>query len=371
MLKSTKEQHWQSYLERAEDPDIWTMHYLTSALASNGGKARIPALKYSKGEEDRMATTNSEKGTGLAKGFFPHKPHLQDPSEGAIYLEACCKADVVMEEQICRQLKKLKPYKAPGLDGILNVVLTKYANMLVKRLHQIYEAMLKKGLQYKPWKSFNTIVLYKPGKPRYDVLKAYHPITLLNTMWKVITAIVADQITFLSENHQLLLKHHFGGHPGCTTTDAMHLLTLRIKAAWHSGKVAAVLFLDIKGTFPNTVPERLVHNLRKWRLPTKYINFVNNMLHDRVTTLKFDGFASDAIQIDNGISQGDLLLMVLYEFYNADLLDIPNSRDKDAMAFVDDSFMLAVADSFEEASVAMTQLTTHWLTKPQLVPEMV
>jgi hypothetical protein len=94
-------------------------------------------------------------------------------------------------------------------------------------------------------------------------------------MWKVITPIVADQITFLSENHQLLAKHHFGGRPGRTTTGAMHVLTLRIKAAWRSGKVAAVLFLDIEGAFPKAVPERLVHNLRKRRLPTKYINFVN------------------------------------------------------------------------------------------------
>jgi len=55
-----------------------------------------------------------------------------------------------MEEQILRQLKKLKPYKAPGPDGIPNVVLTKCADMLVERLHWIYEAMLEKGLQYKP-----------------------------------------------------------------------------------------------------------------------------------------------------------------------------------------------------------------------------
>jgi len=305
-LKSTKEQHWQSYLKRAEDPDIWTVYYLTSVPASDRGKARIPALKYSKGEEDRIATTNSEKGTVLAKGFFPHKLHSQDPSEGAIYLEACCKADGVMEEQIHRQLKKLKPYKAPGLDGILNMVLTKCTDMLVERLHWIYKAILEKGLQYKPWKSFNTIVLYKPGKPCYDVPKAYYPIALLNTMWKVITAIVADQITFLSENHQLLPKHHFGGCPGCMTTDAMHLLMLRIKAAWHSGKVAAILFLDIEGAFLNAVPERLMHNLRKQRLPTKYINFINNMLCNRVTTLKFDSFASDAIQIDNSIGQGSV-----------------------------------------------------------------
>ena len=209
--------------------------------------------------------------------------------------------------------------------------------------------MLDKNLHYSPWKTFTTVVLCKPGKLHYDIPKAYHPIALLNTMWKALTTIVADQITFLTEKYQLLPKNHFRGRPGRTTTDAMHLLTLKIKAMWCAGKVAAVLFLDIKGAFLNAVPERLVHNLRKQGIPSKYTKFVDNMLWGRVTTLKFDGYSSAPIQINNGISQGDPLSMIIYQYYNADLLDIPSNKDKDAMAFVDDSFMLAVADNFEEA----------------------
>jgi len=72
------------------------------------------------------------------------------------------------------------------------------------------------------------------------------------------------------------------------------------------------------------------------------------MLHGRVNSLKFDGYMSAPIHIDNGIGQGDPLSMVLYQFYNTDLLDIPNNKDEDAMAFMDDLFMLAIADTFTE-----------------------
>jgi len=41
--------------------------------------------------------------------------------------------------------------------------------------------------------------------------------------------------------------------------------------------------------------------------------------------------------------------MIMYQFYNADLLDIPEGVDKSALAYVDDTLMLAVADTFEEA----------------------
>jgi len=82
-------------------------------------------------------------------------------------------------------------------------------------------------------------------------------------MWKVVTAIIANHITYVTEKHQLLPANHFGGRPGQTTADAMHLLTNKVKAAWRVGKVTAVVFLDIEGTFPNANLEWLVHNLRK------------------------------------------------------------------------------------------------------------
>jgi len=116
---------------------------------------------------------------------------------------------------------------------------------------------------YKPWKSFTTIILRKPGKPRYNIPKAYRPIALLNTMWKVLMAVIAEQLTHTAELHQLLPANHFGGRPGRTTTDAMHLLLTNIKTSWRTGKISAVLFLDIEGAFPNAVPSRLIHNLRK------------------------------------------------------------------------------------------------------------
>ena len=93
----------------------------------------------------------------------------------------------------------------------------------------------------------------------------------------------------------------------------------------------------------------LVHNLRKRRLPSKYANFVRNMLAGRSTVLKFDGSVSECMTIDNGIGQGDPLSMVLYQYYNADLLDIPDREGEDAVAYIDDAFMLATGKNFQEA----------------------
>jgi hypothetical protein len=256
-------------------------------------------------------------------------------------------------------MAKLKPYKAPGPDGIPNIVLTKCADILSDRLYHIYTAMFEKDLFYAPWKQFTTIVLRKPGKPKYNIPKAYRPIALLNTMVKVLTAVLAEQLMYYAEKYQLLPANHFGGRKGRTATDAVHLLVHNIKDAWCKGKVMAVLFLDIEGAFPNADNDQLARNLAARRITNKLIRFIANMLKDRTTTLKFDDYASEVITLNNGIGQGDPLSMALYQFYNADLVDIPEDKTEAAEAYVDDAILTATADTFQEAHQKLRSMMTR------------
>src|SRR6266481_6081208 len=198
------------------------------------------------------------------------------------------------------------------------------------------------------WWSWDTIVLPKPGKPRYDVPKAYRPITLANTFGKLLSSIVAEDLSFMCENHQLLPANHFGGRPGRNTSNAMHLLTHRIKGAWRRHKVAAMLFLDVEGAFPNVVTHWLLHNMRSHRVPESYVVFIEHMLTGQCTRLKFDGYTSKWASIDNSIVQGDPLSMILYLFYNADLLEDARKLEV-KVTYVDDINFYAEGNTFEDA----------------------
>ena len=44
--------------------------------------------------------------------------------------------------------------------------------------------------------------------------KAYWPIALMNTIGKLLSAIVVEDMAFMCEKHQLLLDTHFGGLSG-------------------------------------------------------------------------------------------------------------------------------------------------------------
>jgi hypothetical protein len=135
----------------------------------------------------------------------------------------------------------------------------------------MYTVIINNGWYYALWKTFTTIVLHKPGKPRYNHPKAYRPIALLNTLAKVLTSVIAEQLTFYSEKYQLLPTQHYSGCLAHTTTDAMHALIYMIKDNWHKKKVVSVLFLDIEGTFPNAVNKTLLENMTRWQVPLKIV----------------------------------------------------------------------------------------------------
>lgn len=359
-IKYNKKHHWRDWLEKATDPDLWTANRYISAPAGDGGSTRIPALKHQEDGVEKTASANQEKSRVLAKTFFPGRPEARASNTATQnYPEPVCGTHKITREQIRRQLKRLRPYKAPGPDKIPNIVLSQCAELITDRLWYIYSAILERGLYYAAWKHFTTVVLRKPGKPRYDVPKAYRPIALLNTMGKLLTAIIAEQLTYYTEKHGLLPPMHFGGRPGRTTTDALHALTYKIKDAWRKKQVVAVLFLDIEGAFPNADNERLIHNMKMRGVPTKIVEFISNMLKDRFTALKFDDHESDRIALDNGIGQGDPLSMALYQYYNADLIDIPENASEAAAAYVDDAILIATASSFPQAHDILADMMTR------------
>ena len=123
--------------------------------------------------------------------------------------------------------------------------------------------------------------------------------------------------------------------------------------------MASVLFLDIEGAFPNAVPSRLEHNLRKRKVPGKIADFICNMLRRRETVLRFDGYTSQPIVVDNEISQGDPLSMAVYQYYNADLLEIPREKGESAIAYVDDGILIAITNNFSKAHDMLSSMMSR------------
>jgi ribonuclease HI len=134
----------------------------------------------------------------------------------------------------------------------------------------------------------------------------------------------------------------------------LHLLTEKVHAAWRQGKVATALLLDVSGAFDNVSHTRLVHNLRKRRLPLQIVHWIADYLRGRTTTLRLAEGNSARYPIDTGIPQGSPLSPILYLFYNADLVEIEDSEL--TVGYIDDVALIATGKTTEETNRKLTTL---------------
>ncbi|KAF9538302.1 hypothetical protein CPC08DRAFT_651493, partial [Agrocybe pediades] len=193
--------------------ELWVANKYIKEPANDGGKTRIPTLK----ETDQVTNTatlidnNDDKARAFAKNFFPPKPDISTVPENYEYPPPLPNPPNIETKQIREQIERLSPYKASGPDQIPNIVLQKSVDLIEEHLLQIYNAVLSLDTYVDTWREFTTVVLRKPGKPNYEIANAYRPIALLNTMAKILTAIIADDISRTVERELLLPENHFGG----------------------------------------------------------------------------------------------------------------------------------------------------------------
>ena len=63
----------------------------------------------------------------------------------------------------------------------------------------------------------------------------------------------------------------------------MMLLSEKIMNAWKERDVYSVVFMDVAGAFNNVHHKRLLHNLKKRRIPDFMVKWIGNFLSGRYT----------------------------------------------------------------------------------------
>ncbi|EJD38238.1 hypothetical protein AURDEDRAFT_27356, partial [Auricularia subglabra TFB-10046 SS5] len=154
---------------------------------------------------------NEGKGRAFYECFFPKHPGnldlpaLDDDARDLGPMREITRA------QIRRVVNRLAPYKAPGPDGIPNVVWKRCLETVLEWLFWIFKGSTDHGFYFDPWREFLTVVLRKPGRPSYTVPKAFRPVALYNTLPKLQSACVTEDLCYLAESKGLLPPTHFGG----------------------------------------------------------------------------------------------------------------------------------------------------------------
>lgn len=297
-----------------------------------------------------MAEDTAGKAEALRGVFFPQPPEA-DLTDTMLYNYPlpCEEWTEIVDWEVTEALRIAPPDKAPGEDGIPNRVLKAAVIVLTPTLTNIFNASVR--LKYCPtqFKKSITVALRKPGKDDYSQPKSYRPIALMNTFGKILDTILARRIQEYAERHSLLPQTHTGGRKQSSCEHGIHLLMEKIHTSWRKNKVASLLLLDVSGAFDNVSHERLLHNMRKRKLPMEIINWIASYLTDRVTCIKLFEGISETFDIATGIPQGSPLSPILYLFYNADLIELGRSSEL-VTGYIDDTSFLVEGSTTESTT---------------------
>lgn len=327
---------WREFLDTPSN--IWkASRYLHPAATSSFG--RVPALKKHTQEANQPeeATTSEEIADVLINQFFGQRADAPPPPATS-YPDRLEWTEVTKEE-VHDTVKRLSPHKAPGPDGLPNIVWQKLWHVLGDATHYIVKTSISLGHLPSPWRVASILPLRKPGKDKksYNEPSSYRPISLLATISKITEAVLAERLSYMDETFGLLPKAHYGGRKQRSTDDATTYLSEQIHWAWKRKMVLSLVAFDIKGAFNGVNLSILLHRLRMRRVPEIIVKWVESFCSGRQASIKVNGDETRIQDIEHaGLPQGSPLSPILFLFFNADLIASKGTDREDSVAFIDD-----------------------------------
>ncbi len=208
----------------------------------------------------------------------------------------------ITQHEILQTVKRLSSKKAPGPDQIPNEVLKAIACEICNYLEQIFNDSFRLGHYLTHFKESIIAIVCKHGGNRdYTNPKSYRPTSLLNTLGKIMEAILATRISYMATRHNFLPRTHYGGWRGSCIETAIHNLLEKVYTAWNKNEIASLLMMDVWAVYPNTSHQRLLHNLRKRKIDYKVVQLVGSFLTNRHTIVKTAEHTTSKLSIDLGL----------------------------------------------------------------------
>ncbi|KAB5590689.1 Reverse transcriptase from mobile element jockey protein [Ceratobasidium theobromae] len=296
--------------------------FLTTSSKRPIKVSNLPTLKR---PDSSLATSNGQKAALFHSTFFPHIPC----SPPATLLDTFPQRPrfslpPILESEIADSLALCHNHSAPGAFGT-NYLLLKWAFEACPALFTwLYNACIQ--LRYHPICLQNALISPIPKPNWYDMAspKSYQPITLLETLSKLLEKIVAKRITAMA--------------------DAGLAFIHNIQTAHAQKHFASAALLDISGYYNNIDHDILVRIMEKMGFLPDYSGWLVSYLSDRKACFRINGEIGEFFDLANrGVPQGSPLSPVFSSLFTAPLLYRLHSDGMNICAYIDDIMILMTA----------------------------
>lgn len=252
--------------------------------------------------------------------------------------------DISLEE-LQFQIQRSKNKKSPGFDQITYEVFKNITPEWEHYLLNLFNCIMHSEKVPKLWSKSKLHLLYKKGDKKDP--DNYRGISLLNTMAKLFTGILASRLMLWAESENLIPEEQAGFREGRGCVDQIFTLAALININLRQeGSYIYAAFIDFKKAFDSIKHNLLWEKLFSIGVGGKIIRIMKEIYDKAVMQIKVDRKLSEEIGISSGLLQGESLSPALFILFISDIVKF--FQEKGATGIIIDKsnevIMLLLAD---------------------------
>lgn len=266
--------------------------------------ANISADQWVSYFSDLFCVLVDDSGVGLCEG----------PSIGDEILER-----EITREELAKVIRGAKAGKSGGIDGV-PIEIWKNCESLWGVLARLLNTIYSEAVYPEAWRTGIITPIHKKGP--IDDPNNYRGITLLPSIAKLLSAILASRIQQWGDARRIVLETQTGFRKGKSTVDNIFVMDSVLQKYISSRGYIYGIFVDFRRAFDGISREMLWFKLSRMGMSMKTIEMLKS-IYDKVTAcvkLGGDGLTTH-FSSTIGLRQGDNLSGILFIYYINDIAE--------------------------------------------------
>lgn len=212
-------------------------------------------------------------------------------------------------DELLKAIKSMRS-SAPGPDQIHIDMIKKLNTASLKIVLQLMENIWTTNILPDDWKLAHIIPILKPGKSVFE-LTSYRPISLTNTLCKVMEKIVNTRLKNFMEDNKLFDPMQYGFRAGRSTTDLLVKLHQQISDGFINGQFTVLISFDLEKAFDRIWRYKIIEILQQYNIKGNLAKFIEQFLNQRTFQVRLNDILSPVKTQENGTPQGSVITYFL------------------------------------------------------------